>query len=218
MAIPSNNTSGFRGVNFEKRRNKWKARLMIDGKEIYLGYFVNKEDAINAYKEGLIKYGREYYIDPDWSKKKYWQKYRKKNSEKLIIKNREYRKNNKEKCHKYSKEYNKMNKNIISDKGKARRHELRKEIINIYGGRCVCCGEDNICFLTIDHVHNNGAKERKEQGNRGGHAFYLWLKKKGFPKEDYCIMCWNCNCAKGIYGECPHKSMINNLIRENTNA
>jgi hypothetical protein len=31
------------------------------------------------------------------------------------------------------------------------------------------------------------------------------LKKHGWPKEGFTILCFNCNCAKGIYGTCPHQ-------------
>ena len=41
------NTSGTKGVSFVKKTNKWRARITIDGKEINLGSFMNKEDAVN---------------------------------------------------------------------------------------------------------------------------------------------------------------------------
>ena len=34
---------------------------------------------------------------------------------------------------------------------------------------------------------------------------YRWLKKHGFPKEGFQLLCYNCNCAKGFFGKCPHK-------------
>ncbi len=41
----TNNTSGFTGVHFDKRDNKWQARIKADGKNRSLGYFENFEDA-----------------------------------------------------------------------------------------------------------------------------------------------------------------------------
>jgi hypothetical protein len=42
------NTSGESGVNWVKRCGKWAARINFDGKRQFLGYFTNKEDAIDA--------------------------------------------------------------------------------------------------------------------------------------------------------------------------
>ncbi len=44
----SNNTSGFIGVYWNKRENKWVASLKINNKQKHIGYFVNKNDAIMA--------------------------------------------------------------------------------------------------------------------------------------------------------------------------
>jgi hypothetical protein len=54
--LPSNNTSGVIGVYWDKFYKKWRAVIMINGKGKHLGYFINKEDAIKARKEGEIKY------------------------------------------------------------------------------------------------------------------------------------------------------------------
>ena len=54
--LPSNNTSGVIGVCWDKICKKWKALIMINGKAKHLGYFINKEDAIKARREGAIKY------------------------------------------------------------------------------------------------------------------------------------------------------------------
>lgn len=45
-----NNTSGYTGVYFNKRDNKWYAQIIIDSKHISLGTFQRKEDAIQARK------------------------------------------------------------------------------------------------------------------------------------------------------------------------
>jgi len=38
-----------KGYSFDKRNNKWHARIMINGKAKYLGYFKKEEDAKQAY-------------------------------------------------------------------------------------------------------------------------------------------------------------------------
>lgn len=50
------NNSGFVGVHFEKTRNKWVASITIDYKQIKLGRFVNKEDAIKTRLRAELKY------------------------------------------------------------------------------------------------------------------------------------------------------------------
>lgn len=50
------NTSGVTGVVWDKNLNKWRACIMVDGKNHYLGIFYNKEDAIKARLNGEVKY------------------------------------------------------------------------------------------------------------------------------------------------------------------
>jgi hypothetical protein len=59
-SIQTNNTSGVPGVSWRKDRNKWRAFITFNGKQISLGLYVNKEDAINARKEAEIKYFGEF--------------------------------------------------------------------------------------------------------------------------------------------------------------
>ncbi len=56
IKLRSDNTSGIIGVSWNKVNKKWRAMIMIYGKAKHLGYFINKEDAIKARKEGEIKY------------------------------------------------------------------------------------------------------------------------------------------------------------------
>lgn len=58
--IYRNNTSGYRGVSFNKPKNKWAARLTYNKKVIALGYFSEIMDAVEARRAGEIKYfGKE---------------------------------------------------------------------------------------------------------------------------------------------------------------
>lgn len=62
--IGSNNNSGISGVCYSKERNKWRAYITVNRKQIYLGMFINKEDAIQARLNAEIKYFGEYsYIE-----------------------------------------------------------------------------------------------------------------------------------------------------------
>lgn len=44
-------TGRFKGVSFEKRRNKWHAKIRCKGKQYFLGYFDYEIDAAKAYNE-----------------------------------------------------------------------------------------------------------------------------------------------------------------------
>ena len=46
--ISKNNTSGVKGVCYDKRSKKWRAQITIDGIRIHLGNFDNIEDAKQA--------------------------------------------------------------------------------------------------------------------------------------------------------------------------
>lgn len=54
--LHKNNTSGHRGVTWDKSRNKWTVGIKINYKRINLGRYDNLEDAIKARREGEIKY------------------------------------------------------------------------------------------------------------------------------------------------------------------
>lgn len=54
------NTSGFKGISFNKQRNKWEAYIKIDGKSKNLGYFEKIEDAVNARVKEATKFFGEY--------------------------------------------------------------------------------------------------------------------------------------------------------------
>jgi hypothetical protein len=43
-------TSQHRGVSWSKARGKWEARIMVDGKQRYLGYFTDESEAAQQYK------------------------------------------------------------------------------------------------------------------------------------------------------------------------
>ena len=56
----SGSLSGFKGVSFHKRIGKFQARIQLAGREIYLGYFTNAEEASEVYKKAAVKYHGEF--------------------------------------------------------------------------------------------------------------------------------------------------------------
>lgn len=51
-----NNTSGHTGVSWCKSSVKWEAYIKVSGRKIHLGYFANKQDAIDARAKASKEY------------------------------------------------------------------------------------------------------------------------------------------------------------------
>lgn len=97
-------------------------------------------------------------------------------------------------------------KNRNSQYSKKHLKELKLKVIEHYSNgmvQCNCCGEKEIKFLQIDHI-NCGNYRNKRPHKYTGVELCKWLIKNNFP-EEYQILCANCNFAKGMFGECPHK-------------
>lgn len=78
----------------------------------------------------------------------------------------------------------------------------RMKVLSYYSNgkfECVCCGENTLEFLTINHIDGGGRQHKK---STGGHI-YEWLIRNEFP-EGFNVLCMNCNFADGMYGVCPH--------------
>lgn len=57
----SANTSGYKGVSWDRRRKKWRARIKKDGKEKHLGLFDTPEEAFEAYCKAGPEYHGEFF-------------------------------------------------------------------------------------------------------------------------------------------------------------
>lgn len=55
-----NNSSGYKGVSWNKQRNKWHARIEVNGNDKHPGYYDDKLEAAEAYNEAAIRYHDEY--------------------------------------------------------------------------------------------------------------------------------------------------------------
>lgn len=94
----------------------------------------------------------------------------------------------------------------VNREGVVRRNAMRDKVYQAYGGyRCNCCGEIEAKFLSIDHVNNDGAKHRRENGHKTGEQMYRWLILNGFP-DNFQVLCMNCQWGKrNNRGVCPHR-------------
>lgn len=100
----------------------------------------------------------------------------------------------------YTKHWNRNNTEAIKRQQKVYRDKLRKEAIEEYGGKCTCCNESTPEFLTLDHIKGRDGDRRR------GTSFLVELRRKGWPKDNYRLLCWNCNCGRQLNkGICPHQ-------------
>ena len=96
---------------------------------------------------------------------------------------------------------------IALDKLSIKRQELKRQIVDYYGGKCNCCGVLELCFLSIDHINNDGYKLRENRKYRDyGIYYYRKIIAENYP-SNLQILCFNCNIAKNHNGgECSHKT------------
>ena len=105
-----------------------------------------------------------------------------------------------------SNTYYRKNPEIVKRINKKYNNKIKIEVLKYYSSgniKCACCGETEIKFLAIDHINNNGKKDRIKNG--WGNTFYRYLRKNNYPKG-FQVLCHNCNIAKYMYGCCPHKN------------
>lgn len=119
----------------------------------------------------------------------------------------------------YHRKYAREMARKLAPKVRADRQALKRRLIKGYGGACVCCGEQEPDFLTLEHLNNDGAAHRRSlvnPGSRGGRGnwkswhsatvrVYRDLENRGYPQEGYTLLCWNCHMATRFGVICPHK-------------
>jgi hypothetical protein len=147
-------------------------------------------------------------------------RYRERNRERYNQRMRDWREENREQSRLLSREWRNRKlangtpdevaaiRKAESEKTKRLQAVCRTQVFEAYGGyKCNCCGENEPMFLSIDHIDNNGAEERRSGLYAGsGVGFYLWLRKNKFP-SGYQVLCMNCNTGKHKNGGvCPHQS------------
>ena len=60
--IPTNNTSGYKGVSYNKRRGKYQVQICVNNKSIYLGSFPTAVEGAIAYNNYIIENNLEGFI------------------------------------------------------------------------------------------------------------------------------------------------------------
>jgi hypothetical protein len=57
LGLQERNTSDYTGIHWDEHRKKWKVEIGYKNKNIYIGRFTNKQDAIAARKQAETEYG-----------------------------------------------------------------------------------------------------------------------------------------------------------------
>ena len=110
--------------------------------------------------------------------------------------------NNKEKVAISKKAWRIKNENVLKNikYQRERRQNLRKQLYDMMGNKCVCCGEKDSIYFHIDHVKNDGNLDRPltEKKDKGTYvkAFCLTTKQYLETPERFQLLCANCNWAK----------------------
>lgn len=110
----------------------------------------------------------------------------------------------------YTKELKSRSPKYRADSNKRTRlwnRKIRHMALMAYSNndpKCACCGEIIDEFLAIDHINNDGMKQRLITKGSGSKT-YVWLYKNNYP-PGFQVLCHNCNMAKGFYGRCPHEN------------
>lgn len=172
------------GINIEKLKERRRRQKQRE-KERML-----KDPVFAKQKKEALKAAKRRWLErnPDWHK--------------------DYLERNKEKLFKYRQEYRKKNLEKITAYEAGRVSRIRKQTLDAYGRVCVCCGETNEAFLTLDHFTEDKGNRIVWKGrtyaSKRGHSEYMRLKKLGWPPI-VRVMCMNCNFAIRYNKPCPHE-------------
>ena len=102
-------------------------------------------------------------------------------------------------------------KEFLKEQNRRWKQKLKLTVMSQYGGRCACCGESMLGFLTMDHINNDGKEDRERFG--GSYKMYVHMRDLFYSDKEealsnYQILCWNCNMGKSHNGGvCPHKTL-----------
>ena len=92
------------------------------------------------------------------------------------------------------REYRAANPEHHREVSRRSKKKLKYSVFAMYGSECSICWFSDIRALTLDHIKNNGAEERKELGERG---VYRRAVEDHRPDE-YRILCMNCQFIERV--------------------
>ena len=225
------NSAEKRAIYLKKTKSKKAAYDKVYRERNLEKILIREKEYREKTKEKKEVYDKEYKEKNKEQIRLKRKEYREKNKEKLSLRGKTYRetakykekraiylKKTKERWVAYAKTYNEKNKERILKQQKEYRlknadmikqRELGKKlkVYSHYGKgiiQCVCCGEKELDFLSLDHIHNDGAEHRKKVSLSNPIA---WAIRNDYPPI-FQLLCMNCNFSKGKKGnngKCQHE-------------
>ena len=163
----------------EEEKKEYRKQYYQSHKDIWLKNAIENKEANDAHK-------RLYAL---------------RNPEKVIKAKVESAMRNLTKVQEYQRNHYQENKEAKQKRRKELCDAERNKFLELYGGKCECCGESQKLFLAIDHVQGQKGITNKETGIKA----YRKANKK-LDKTMYRILCHNCNFATRFDGSvCPHQ-------------
>lgn len=71
---------------------------------------------------------------------------------------------------------------------------LRSKLYSLLGDKCIICGENDKDVLQLDHINNDGKRDRLKF--TGLQSYREYLKEPEISKHRLQILCANCNIKK----------------------
>ena len=96
---------------------------------------------------------------------------------------REYRRS-------YFPEYRGRNRDRFRKYDRDRHNRVKTAAFTTLGGVCVLCGEDELEFLTVDHVNGDGSEDRALRSRR---EIYISIVRDEAQRKKFRLLCRNCN-------------------------
>lgn len=93
----------------------------------------------------------------------------------------------------YEKEYYKKNASRRRANTKEYNKRIRKEAMQLLGGKCVKCGFDDWRALQFDHINGGGTKDTMSMVGMKNKVILDRIKA---GSKDYQLLCANCNWIK----------------------
>lgn len=88
--------------------------------------------------------------------------------------------------------------------------KVHDAVLDALGGKCSCCREKRRNFLSLEHIKGGGGKHRKSLGN--GYSYWKSVLDAGCPKDEYTVLCYNCNLSRGFYGYCCRPLVVTTVL------